>query len=143
MRAAAVSVGLALALLAAVCVLPAPSAAQGKPIPPGLTAFQRGKASYDERCAVCHGDHGRGDGPAADVLRARPTNLATLRKTSGSFPAARIEAAIKGTDPVVAHGISGMMVWGAFFLADANGDQAGADSRIRDVVTYIKSLQVP
>jgi mono/diheme cytochrome c family protein len=146
MRAAAVvwnsSVWLALTLLAALFVMPAPAAAQGKPIPPGLTALQRGKVSYEERCAVCHGDHGKGDGPAADALRARPTNLATLRKASGSFPAARVEAAIKGTDPVVAHGIPGMMVWGAFFLADANGDQAGADARIRDVVTYIKSLQV-
>jgi mono/diheme cytochrome c family protein len=142
MRAAAVSGWLALTLVAALWVVPASSAPQGKPFDPALTPLQRGKASYQDRCAVCHGDHGKGDGPAADALRAKPTNLATLRKVNGSFPAARIEASIKGTDPVVAHGIPGMMVWGAFFLADANGDQAGADVRIRDVVTYIKSLQV-
>jgi len=33
------------------------------------------------------------------------------------------------------------MVWGAVFLADANGDQAKADARINEVVKFIESIQ--
>ena len=34
------------------------------------------------------------------------------------------------------------LIWGAMFLADANGDQAKADARISDVVKFIESIQV-
>ena len=40
--------------------------------PPGQPA---GKRVYLERCAPCHGDDGRGDGPAAAALEPRPRNL--------------------------------------------------------------------
>lgn len=133
---------LAVAFAATVCVAAASAAAQGAPPPAGATPIERGKTIYLERCAVCHGDRGRGNGPAAPALRTRPTNLAKLRKRNGIFPADRVEGSIKGTTPVVAHGATGMMVWGAFFLADANGNQAGADARIRDVMAFIESFQV-
>ena len=42
----------------------------------------------------------------------------------------------------MAHGSPGMMVWGAFLLADANGNQARADARISDLVAFIESIQV-
>jgi hypothetical protein len=58
------------------------------------------------------------------------------------FPAAHIAATIKGTDPVVAHGSLGMMIWGAIFLADANGSQARADARVNDLVQFIGSIQI-
>jgi hypothetical protein len=90
---------------------------------------------------VCHGEQGRGNGPAASALTPRPTNLSTLSRKSGTFPAAHVQASLKGTDPVVAHGIPGMMVWGALFLADANGSQAKADARISDLVKFVESIQ--
>jgi len=65
-----------------------------------------------------------------------------LARQKGAFPAAQVTAALKGTDPVVAHGNPGMMIWGAMFLAEANGDQAKADARISDVVKFIESIQV-
>jgi mono/diheme cytochrome c family protein len=34
-----------------------------------------GRRIYVERCAPCHGDEGRGDGPAAAALEPRPRNL--------------------------------------------------------------------
>lgn len=105
-------------------------------------AIARGKAIYEDRCAVCHGAGGKGDGPAAVALRQRPTNLATLTRVHGAFPADLVTSAIKGKDPVVAHGIPGMMIWGAMFLADTNGNEALADARIQDVVEFIKSIQV-
>lgn len=109
---------------------------------PERAAVDRGKATFRESCAACHGDGGKGDGPASDAMKRRPTNLTTLARQKGAFRASEIEASIKGTSQVVAHGSPGMMVWGAFFLADANGNQARADARISDLVAFIESIQV-
>ncbi len=35
----------------------------------------RGRAIYAERCAPCHGERGRGDGPAGAALAPRPADL--------------------------------------------------------------------
>lgn len=34
--------------------------------------LERGRAIYKANCAACHGDTGRGDGPAAGVLKPAP-----------------------------------------------------------------------
>ncbi|MGH7251239.1 MAG: c-type cytochrome, partial [Nitrospiraceae bacterium] len=36
---------------------------------------ERGRAIYLDRCAVCHGPQGRGDGPEAPFLSPRPASL--------------------------------------------------------------------
>lgn len=36
---------------------------------------ERGKPIFDQRCAVCHGPQGRGDGPEAPFLSPRPASL--------------------------------------------------------------------
>jgi mono/diheme cytochrome c family protein len=109
---------------------------------PERAAVDRGKASFRESCAACHGEGGKGNGPAPNAMKHRPTNLSALARQKGGFRASDVEASIKGTSQVVAHGSPGMMVWGAFFLADANGNQARADARIRDLVAFIESIQV-
>lgn len=38
-------------------------------------AGQTGKALYRQRCAVCHGDEGLGDGPAAEFLYPKPRDF--------------------------------------------------------------------
>jgi mono/diheme cytochrome c family protein len=45
------------------------------PVAPTQASLDRGGAIYSERCAVCHGDTGRGDGPAAFGLNPRPADL--------------------------------------------------------------------
>ncbi len=111
----------------------------GTPVAP--TVIAQGSAIFHDHCAVCHGERGRGDGPAAGALTPRPTNLASLTKRTGTFPAAHITAVLKGTDPILAHGGPTMMMWGAIFLANANGDRAQADVRIGEVVAFIQSIQ--
>jgi len=50
----------------------------------------KGKALYEFRCAVCHGETGAGDGPAADVLYPRPRDftlgLFKYKTSSGTLP---------------------------------------------------------
>jgi mono/diheme cytochrome c family protein len=56
----------ALALLLVVALAAAPAAA-AEPIVAGQL--------YAMRCALCHGDSGRGDGMAAEALEPRPTDF--------------------------------------------------------------------
>jgi len=107
----------------------------------GNAELAQGKAVYREYCAVCHGNDGRGHGPIAKASKIHPTDLAALRRNNGSFPAQQIDAALRGDDPVVAHGAPGMMVWGALFLSDVNGNEAAAAATRRDVIAYIESMQ--
>ncbi|MBI2318797.1 MAG: CopD family protein [Betaproteobacteria bacterium] len=45
------------------------------PVPPTQASVERGRAIYLDQCALCHGDTGRGDGPAAAGLSPRPADL--------------------------------------------------------------------
>jgi len=104
-------------------------------------AVERGRMLFDQHCALCHGKGGKGDGPAASTLNKRPTNVTLMQKRHGAFFAAQAESAIRGTNPVVAHGAPGMMVWGAILRANARGDEAAVDARVRDLLAFIESIQ--
>jgi len=133
--------GLVLAVLGSLYFDSASPAAQTPGSALGPQAVANGETIYRDHCAVCHGDHGKGNGPAAGALTPRPTDLTKETKRPGMFPAAHVIAVLKGTDAVVAHGAPAMMIWGALFLADAHGNQATADARINDVVQFIASIQ--
>jgi len=60
-----------------------------------------GARVFDERCAVCHGDSGHGDGTLADVLGIRPRNYHADRFLWGSRPSQIVVT--------VANGRSGIM----------------------------------
>lgn len=45
------------------------------PVPDTSEAIAAGAATYQARCAICHGARGKGDGPAAFTLRPRPVDL--------------------------------------------------------------------
>ena len=76
-----VAVGLMLALAA--CTPPLPEVS--------------GRALYAEHCAVCHGDGGRGDGPAAGGLTPPPVDLTRLSAgNNGVFPRVRVLSYVDG-----------------------------------------------
>jgi mono/diheme cytochrome c family protein len=125
--------------LAMLCCV-TPLMANQEVAPPSREATERGRTTFRQYCGVCHGDSGKGDAPGAQAMKPPPTNLTTLTKRYRTFPAAQVEATLKGTDQTKAHS-SGMMVWRAFFLADANGDEAVANARVRDVIAFIASIQ--
>ena len=37
--------------------------------------YDQGKALYDEKCMICHGANGKGDGPAAAALSPSPKDF--------------------------------------------------------------------
>jgi cytochrome c553 len=138
--------------VAASCMLiaasPAPVAAQAARGTPSNGAAS-GKETYGQYCASCHGAQGKGDGPAAAGLKARPTDLTTLAKRKGGFSAAAVEAVIKGIsdaqasehEPIPVHGSYAMPVWGPYFKAVAS-TEVEAQRRVTSLVKFIESIQV-
>ena len=94
-------------------------------------AQPRGKAVYDAHCVECHGDAGKGDGPASGFLTPRPRDFTTgkykIRTTeTGSLPSdddlvQSVRRGLYGTT---------MPAW----------DRILSDDEIASVVDYIKSL---
>ncbi|CAM2067817.1 Cytochrome c [Sulfidibacter corallicola] len=39
----------------------------------------KGKKVFQQRCTVCHGSHGKGDGPGGKALTPKPANLTSAR----------------------------------------------------------------
>ena len=78
---------------------------------------QIGKQEFDQRCAVCHGADGRGDGPMAESFTTMPANLTVLSKNNGGvYPFSQVYEAIDGRRKIAAHGTSQMPLWGRYFM---------------------------
>ena len=101
-----------------------------------------GKDMYVSYCAACHGAEGKGNGPAAEALKTPPSDLTLLSKNNGGkFPALKVAGSIRGDAEVAAHGSKEMPVWGHLLRAVSGGHEAEVDQRIKNLVSYIKSLQ--
>ena len=117
-----------------------------------MTASQarltHGEDLYAELCSVCHGQSGKGDGPAVAALRQNPIDLTTLKSiNNGEFPRDALEKSIYGKNRIEAHGTLDMPIWGrAFELTKPDWARAKrskfAEHRIHNIVDYIESLQV-
>lgn len=46
------------------------------PVPRDNASVERGKQLFVKNCAICHGNTGRGDGPASKTLNPKPPDLA-------------------------------------------------------------------
>lgn len=124
----------------------------------GASALERdaliklGETEYTASCAACHGAKGKGDGPVAEVLTRKPSDLTQISKESGgTFPAQRIQKVIDGRDMINPHGDRRMPVWGWRYLGSAIERsrqvphdidvQAMVHGRITALVEYLKSIQ--
>ena len=107
------------------------------------SARASGKTLFQQSCASCHGDDGKGAGPAAVAFKVQPPDLTALsRQNRGKFPRDRVVQAIRGDRMQSAHGSTDMPVWGPVFLALTGMDQVEVERRISDLTDYIKSVQV-
>ena len=90
-----------------------------------------GKKLYLTYCSSCHGDDGKGDGPAARSLPVKPANHTdgtVMNKFSDKF---LLEIIAKGGGAV---GKSAMMPgWGGQLK----------ENQLRDIVAYVRSIAEP
>jgi mono/diheme cytochrome c family protein len=115
-------------------------------VPAKPTSAASGKEMFQEYCTPCHGQSGKGDGPAASAMKVPPANLTTLASRSGGkFPDGRVAQALRAgptaSSNTNAHGSETMPIWGPVFRALGGSDSAQADLRIHNLVEYVKSIQ--
>lgn len=129
------------AIVTLMCLLPVAGFAQGagKPTIKREAAKQtdssNGPQMFQAYCASCHGKTGKGDGPAAVALKAKPADLTTIAKRHGGTVSVKdFEDRING---IASHGDSEMPVWGPIFR-DLSGNEK---LRIYNLKTYIDSIQ--
>lgn len=97
---------------------------------PGLASAEgsghetkRGKAIYEERCVVCHGPQGKGDGPEAPFLSPRPASLVSAG-TSAKSDRELLDIIAKGKPRTAMPGWKDKLT----------------DQELEDVLAYIRSL---
>lgn len=102
-------------LVLAVVSIPWPGSAHGRPLlrtassatqPTASAVTLSCPSSYAARCASCHGEHGRGDGPAGQYLKPKARNFA-----EPGFLEARSDAQLLAVirEGGAAHGLSAAM----------------------------------
>jgi mono/diheme cytochrome c family protein len=111
-----------------------------------------GAAEYRIACYQCHGEGGKGDGPMAQFLTVKPSDLTQLaRKNNGAFPFRDVFQIIDGRATVRAHGEGPMPIWGDRYMAQSGA--AGLEpyksytaepfvrARILELTYYVQSIQ--
>lgn len=107
---------------------------------PARRTSTSGKEMFQSYCAVCHGETGTGNGPAAAALKIPPANLTLLAQhNKGVYPEPHVMAILRGA-AFPAHGSKDMPIWGPVLSSVSNGPQE-AHLRIYNLMEYVKSLQ--
>ncbi len=101
---------------------------------------QKGKVLYSQYCRSCHGDDAKGDGPAADALKVRPTDLTRIAKKYSGFPTGKVMDSIDGEKYTIGHGSREMPVWGRRFRRSPGGEK-GTQSEVALLTKYLESIQ--
>lgn len=111
-------------------------------IPVNKTAPNNGKEMYKNYCAPCHGADGKGSGPVASSLKARPTDLTELTKNNnGKFPDTHIVAILQFGSDVPSHGSATMPVWGPILGTMNRANIQDKQLRISNLTRYLQTLQ--
>lgn len=105
-----------------------PTPATETPAPPAgevAAGDAQGAAVYTQRCVLCHGAGGKGDGPASASLNPKPRN-----HTDGTYMNARGDAELL---EVINNGKGAMPAWKTVLSED----------EIEAVLKHVRSLAVP
>ena len=98
---------------------PVQMAGTANPLPNTPAVVMAGRALFEQRCVLCHGSQGKGDGPAAASLPHSPANLRLLDNKLEGLVAMRI-----------ARGGNGMPAWEGVLTED----------EIWQLTRYIKAI---
>jgi len=113
-----------------------------KNVPVKETSPTSGKEMYKAYCAVCHGNDGKGGGPAAPAMKVSPTDLTLLSKNNGGkYPSLKVVSSINGETNLAAHGSREMPVWGQLFWLMSHGHGGEVQQRAVNLTKYIETLQ--
>jgi mono/diheme cytochrome c family protein len=134
-------------LLAIVFPMMATAQTTVKSVPAPQSSPSSGKQMFREYCTPCHGESGKGNGPAAAAMKIPPANLTKLSaKYKGVFPDMEVAEALRagptssGHNSYV-HGSETMPIWGPVFQALSGSDKGIVELRIHNLVEYIRSIQ--
>ena len=113
-------------------------------------AVNAGAKEFQQRCALCHGANGKGNGPYAMALVFKPSDLTTLlADNDGVFPFLETYLVIDGREIVKSHGPRLMPIWGDRYNAEAwsevdpeHGDTL-VRGRILELLLFLFSIQEP
>lgn len=112
-------------------------------------AITDGSLLYQEFCAVCHGNDGKGDGPAISALKSTPSDLTVLTLINdGTFPRKDVETMLTGRFREETHFDScNMPSWywafsGAYPKWPLHRRHAYAMSQIDRLTDYLETIQV-
>ena len=103
----------------------------------------RGKTIYMEKCAPCHGDDAKGNGPQANTLKELPSDLTQINKNRGmkEMPIGDIARMIDGRKLVAGHGTREMPVWGEVFTLEEGLSEGELKGRLGELIAYLMSIQ--
>lgn len=114
------------------------------------SAWAGGRQDYLDYCARCHGDDGKGNGPAVKIIPGyKPSDLTRLTATHGGaqFPRDEVTQVIDGRKRVPGHNDwdTDMPLWGLQFQLEgrefSTESEQKVERRINDLVDYLQSLQ--
>lgn len=121
------------------------TAGDATPPSPDPVLAELGAEVFLRHCAPCHGESGRGDGPAAGALRVPPPDLTRIAaRRGGSFPRGEIARFVDGRFSVPAHGSREMPVWGERLgehIPEAGVSEEVVRGQIGVVVEYLETIQ--
>jgi mono/diheme cytochrome c family protein len=112
-------------------------------------AVAAGQLQFDDKCAVCHGLEGKGDGVLAPTLNQQPADLTRLSANNGgTFPTSETFDKIWGRDDEIisTHKMSEMP---AFYDAPVFGHDKDFESnagrlshaQIKEIIAFLGTIQ--
>lgn len=108
-----------------------------------------GRALYNDKCAVCHGFSGKGDGDLATRLGSAPADLTQIAaRRDGTWPVLEVMAIIDGYTKRYLPG-SEMPIYDEFVAGDlisfdsGNGKRQKVPANLLAIARYLETIQDP
>lgn len=103
--------------------------------------IENGQLLFNQKCAICHGLEGKGDGALGLQLKEQPADLSQMSKlNAGTFPFWQVYGKIDGREDIGAHGPGEMPVWGTDDRYEGTAGRL-ASGQILEIIFFLQSIQ--